>query len=164
MIEHTSNETFKKGYSKAAALCSRAEKCSHDVEKKLRDWGYEDEFVVAIIDKLIEDRFIDDERFARSYVRDKFRFNRWGKIKIGFMLRQKLIPQFVIDDVLYEEISDDAYFEMLCDLIQSGKRRYRKAEGYDLKVKLVRFATFRGFSSDIVFRAIEHVGLDGEEA
>ena len=69
-------------FYRAAALCSRAEKCSSDIMTKLSQWGVGEENASVVLKQLIEEKYVDDERYARSFVRDKFRFNKGGKIKI----------------------------------------------------------------------------------
>ena len=76
-------------YNKAAFLCSRSEHCSFDIQDKLMLWGLSSEDALLVISKLIEEKYLDDERFARAYVKDKFRFNHWGKQKNCFYVALK---------------------------------------------------------------------------
>ena len=63
--------------------------------EKLRKWGIATDAQERIIDKLIDYKYIDDERFTRSFVRDKIVFNKWGRRKIEQALWQKRIPQYI---------------------------------------------------------------------
>ena len=83
-------------YHKATAICSKSETCSFDILTKLKGWDLNEEDSRAIIKLLIEEKYIDDERFARVYVKDKFRFNNWGKQKIAFMLHEPYIKYALI--------------------------------------------------------------------
>ena len=84
-------------YDKAAVLCSRSEYCTYEIGEKLKLWGLSPEEAVLVIENLIAEKYIDDERFARAYAKDKFKFNRWGKQKIAYMLRSKNIPAEIIE-------------------------------------------------------------------
>ena len=88
MAENNSPD-FKDALRRAAALCSRQEQCTGQIREKLRSWNVDAELAQRVILKLHEEKFLDDRRYARFYVRDKFKLNRWGRIKITAMLRQK---------------------------------------------------------------------------
>lgn len=83
--------TYDEALNKAASYCSLAEKCVADVTAKMEVWGVEKSFIEKIINQLKADKFIDEQRFAEYYARDKFHFNKWGKVKIAIMLRSKNI-------------------------------------------------------------------------
>lgn len=150
------NQQQKEAWHRAAALCSRSEKCSGDIRKKLLDWGLEMDEARTIIHLLEEEKYIDDERFARSFVKDKFRFNRWGRVKISFQLRAKQVDAGIIDAAL-EEIDEAAYQEQLLGLLREKNKSVKAATDYDRKAKLIRFAQGRGFEPDFIFPAVDHL-------
>ena len=134
------------------ALCARAEHCSYEMRTRLNGWGITSTEAEKIIDRLIDNRFVDDERFARSFVRDRYRFSGYGRRKIALGLIAKRIPREIIDNAM-EEIDDDIYFDNLRRLIN------RKATGLDLSAyddrnKLYRYGLSRGYESALVARAI----------
>src|SRR5665648_1146820 len=102
------NATFKTAYSKAMAHCSRREYCCSEIQYKLQSWGVGDNENDKIIRLLIRDNFINEKRFARAFVKDKFIYNRWGKIKISSQLRAKKIPGDIILTAL-DVIDNDLY-------------------------------------------------------
>lgn len=136
---------------RAASRCANNEYCAADILDKLRSWGANEP--EEIIKLLVEQRFIDHNRFASAYTRDKFRFNGWGKQKIAYMLRMKQIESTIIADAL-NEIDDDAYREQLQNLINKKKKTVKAANNYDLQVKLFRFASSRGFEPHIIQQII----------
>jgi len=140
--------------SKAMAICSKAEKCVSDIQQKLNDWGVEAADAQKIIKTLIAEKFIDEERYARYFVRDKFRFNQWGKVKIAYMLTSKKIPSAIIDEAL-QEIDDDASLELLVKLLKDKARKIKFANEYDKKGKLIRFAQSRGFGFEVINEALQ---------
>jgi regulatory protein len=140
--------------SKAMAICSKAEKCVSEIQQKLRDWGIEQVDAQKIIKTLITEKFIDEDRYTRYFVRDKFRFNQWGKVKIVFMLKSKKIPATLIEDAL-QEISDEAYLELLVKLLKDKAKKTKFVNEYDKKGKLVRFAQSKGFEFEVINIALK---------
>ena len=113
--------TSDNAYMRLAALCARCEQAEGDLRKRLHDWGLSDTSSAAVIQRLKQERYLDNERFARAYCRDKLRFNGWGRIKISFMLRGKGIEQEYIDAAL-SEIDDDQYAAILDDALAAKAR------------------------------------------
>jgi len=105
-------------YLKATTICSRGETCSFDMLEKLRKWGLEEADARQVVALLQSEKYIDDERFARAYVKDKFRFNHWGRQKIAYMLHSKRIGKD-IQEAAFEEIEEDTYADQLVSLIQA---------------------------------------------
>lgn len=131
---------------RAAAYCSSAERCIQDIQKRIQDAGLSDEACERIIARLIKEKFIDESRFARSFVNDKFRFNKWGRIKIAYELQKKNIPSSIRTDVL-EGIDEQEYQETLLSLIKGKQKGTKGKDERDLYNKLFRFAAGRGFES-----------------
>lgn len=145
-------------YLKATTICSRGEICSFDMFEKLKKWGLEQEDAQEVIQLLQSEKYIDDERFARAYVKDKFRFNHWGRQKIAFMLHSKRINREV-QEAAFEEIEEDNYAEQLINLIQLKEKTIKSTDQYDRRNKLMRFAMARGFESDKIFAAFKALGI-----
>ncbi|WP_372774901.1 regulatory protein RecX [Mangrovibacterium sp.] len=149
----------KDGYSRAAVLCSRAEKSPASIQQKLQQWGLDDRETDSVMQRLFEEKYLDEERFARSYVRDKFRFNQWGRVKIAYHLKAERISSVVIQSAL-EEIIDDDYRETIRKLMQEKIRKTKAANSYDLRAKVFRFAQSRGFESDLIFSIFDQLVND----
>lgn len=147
---------FNTYYSKAAALCSRAEKCSSDIFQKIIGWGADENLANEVLQKLKEEKFIDDTRYASFFVKDKFRFNKWGKIKIAYMLKQKGISGTIISEAL-SEIDEEEYLSVLKKLLTEKSAKTKAVNQYDKKAKLVRFAASKGFESDLIMSMIESI-------
>ena len=81
----------EKALSLAAAICSKKEHCSWEIQEKLVKWEIPEKEIDRIMTFLHQHRFIDDARYAQAYAEDKFRFNHWGKQKIALMLHRKKI-------------------------------------------------------------------------
>jgi len=145
-------------YDKAALLCSKSEKCTSEIEEKLKLWGLSSDESEPVIKKLISEKYLDNERFARAYAKDKFRFNRWGKQKIEYMLRAKKINQETVKLAL-EEITDEGYSDELLNLIAIKEKTIKAKDQYDKRNKLMRFAMGRGFESGKIYAALKELGI-----
>ncbi|RLD53381.1 MAG: RecX family transcriptional regulator [Bacteroidetes bacterium] len=141
--------TYQKALNKAMYLCSKTEKCKSDIRKKLYDWKANPDEHDKIIQQLEDQKFIDEERFVKYYVRDKFEFNKWGKIKIRTMLFKKQIPESLIINEL-KQISEEKYKETLEYLIKQKQKSIKDTEPYKIKTKLLRFAASKGFEPDLI--------------
>ena len=150
------NQQQQQAFFKAADLCSKSERCSNNILLKLLNWGLNEEDAALVLDGLIEEKYIDDERYARSYVRDKFRFNKWGKVKIAYQLRNDRINSNIIENAL-EEIDEKAYRELLVVSMTEKNKSVKADNKYDRKAKLVRFAQSRGFEMDLIYPALNEV-------
>ena len=145
-------------FDKAAFLCSKGEKCTSEVLEKLKLWGLSSDEAEPVIEKLIAEKYVDDERFARAYAKDKFRFNHWGKQKIAHMLRSKHISSEIID-LAFQEIEDEGYSDELRKLLTDKLRSTKGKDKYDLRNKLTRFAMGRGFESSQIYAALKELGI-----
>ena len=140
---------YKEALNKAAALCSSGEKCEYDISEKLLSWDVSDKDAAKIINYLIQEKFLDEKRFAEFFTKDKFRFNKWGKVKIAYMLKQKRISSSVIQEAL-NSIDDDEYCLTLQELMQSKLKSLKYKDEYDMRAKLFRFAQSRGFEGHFI--------------
>jgi regulatory protein len=145
-------------YDKAAILCSRSEKCSAEIKEKLILWGLSPDDSTIVIQKLIAEKYVDDERFARAYAKDKFRFNSWGKQKIEYMLHAKKINQQTVKLAL-EEIPDENYSGELLNLLAAKEKTIKAKDNFDKRNKLMRFAMGRGFETGKIYAALKELGI-----
>lgn len=144
---------------KAEAYCSSAERCPADMEEKLRQWGAGEEVLARVMAHLFEGRYLDASRFCRSFVRDKYRFNQWGRMKIVQALRMKRLDGTDIEAGL-EEIDEEEYTEILKKLLRQKARSIKAKTPYERNAKLIRFAVGRGFTTDEVMRHVKQVEAD----
>ena len=122
--------------------------------EKMRRWNLSEEAQAKVMARLVRERYVDDERYARAFVKDKIRYNKWGRRKIEQALWQKHIDNNIQQQVL-DDVNPEEYVQMLRPLLQQ-KRKSTKAESpYELKQKLIRFAMGRGFGFDIIRQCME---------
>ena len=137
--------------NRAAALCARSEQAASDVRGKLLRWGLTPQQTQEVIDRLIDGGYLDDERYARAFVNDKFKFNGWGRIKIAYQLRAKGISQDCIDEAL-TLIDDESYEQALLQLLTTKASTLRGKDPQQARAALLRFATGRGFEPALCYR------------
>lgn len=150
MTEITESEAL----SRVAAYCSTAEHCRAEIAEKLQRWGMDYDAIGRILDRMEKDRYIDEERFCRAFIRDKYRFAKWGKVKIGQALQLKKIPSMTFRPLL-AEIDEEEYLSILRDLLLSKRKSVRAENNYELNGKLMRFALSRGFEMEDIRRCID---------
>ena len=136
-------------FLKASYYCSLSEHCIQKVREKLVQWETPKEYIDPIIDKLLEDDYINEERFARAFVKDKFRFNHWGRIKISTHLRALSISSENIATAM-QEIGDEEYTKMLDEIVEKKRKTIKNGTDYEIRAKLLRHALSRGFEYDLV--------------
>ena len=137
-----------------SALCAQAEHCQHEMLEKMRRWELSDEAQARVMARLLEGRFVDDERYARAFVKDKIRYNKWGRRKVEQALWQKRIDESIRQRAL-DEVDDKEYLSVLRPLLQQKRRSTRAASDYELNQKLARFALGRGFTYDLIRQCLD---------
>ena len=143
-------ELYKSVLSRAMALCSKSEYCIDDIRTKLHSWGTSETEINKIIAALVKDKFIDERRYAGFFVRDKFKFNKWGKVKIQAHLRLKNISSETIKEAL-DTIDNEIYTNVLKDLLTEHRKHIKAKNQFDLKGKLMRYGLSKGFESSLLF-------------
>jgi regulatory protein len=144
------NQLFNIALKKAMALCAGREMCCHDIRQKLISWGLKDDSTDKILNILTKGKFIDEERYAIAFSKDKFRYNKWGKLKIGSGLRMKKIPDELVRKAL-DSINETEYLGLLKNIIAKQQKTVRAKNQYDLKGKILRHCLSKGFESFLIY-------------
>lgn len=154
--------TAKEALVKAEDLCAHSERCRGEISEKLRQWGIGSGDAEKILESLESRRFIDERRYAEAFVRSKFLFSRWGRVKISQALAAKRIPRDLVDEAL-DCIDEEEYADTASLIVR------RKAQGMDLPLsredahKVARFAMGRGFEWKYIKRALDRLKNGDEE-
>ena len=154
--------TEQEAYLQLAALCAQAEHCQQEMRDKMRRWELDETVQNRIIDRLIKERYVDDERYARAFVKDKIRYNKWGRRKVQQALWQKHIDAEIQQRVL-DEIDEKEYLDILRPLLKQKRKSIKAENDYELNQKLVRFALGRGFGFDIIRQCLNVDDIDIED-
>jgi len=141
--------------NKAMQLCSRKEYCRKEIFEKLISWGCTSAEACEVVDFLVEQKFVDERRYTEAFVKDKLRFNKWGRVKIAYMLHAQNIDRKMALEVL-SEIDETEYQQILASELQK-KHRTIRGNLFEVKGKLFRFAAGRGFESELVNEAISQL-------
>lgn len=145
--------TFEQALSRAASLCSTSEHCIADIREKLSRWGIVPADADKIIDQLIDEKYIDESRYAMAYARDKLRFSHWGRVKIRMMLRMQHIPEQFIREAL-NDFDSQEYNEIARNVIMN-KAGNADLDDYTSRAKVIRFALQRGFEMEEIDNVLE---------
>lgn len=152
---------YKKSLTKEQAMqklkhyCAYQERCHSEVKEKLYQLGVWKKDHDEIIASLIEENYLNEERFAIAYVGGKFRAKQWGRVKIKYELKQKQVSDYSIKKAM-KQIDEEEYLSVLNKL---AKEKYAalKSEQYLVrKKKTMDYLLAKGFESDLVRKAVEN--------
>lgn len=139
-------------FRKAADYCVSQEHCIGEVRMKMKQWGINNNLIDTTIDKLIDEGFIDEQRYASAFVRGKFKLFDWGKIKIANELRMKGIPSGQISAAL-NEIDENEYLETIKSLINK-RLDPNKQPSREERSRIFNYLMGKGFETEIIMKAI----------
>lgn len=139
---------------KLKLICSRQEKCCQEIVQLLKKWDVSDDHFEAILNQLTASDFINEQRYARAFVMDKMRFDRWGLIKIRYALRLKGINDEVVSEVL--NLVDMLEYRKMVHKELATKMKTIKGNAYEIKAKLFRYGYSRGYEPEIIQEFIGH--------
>lgn len=134
-------------------LCARAEKSSGDARRLMRNWQIGTEESQRILQTLIAQRFIDDERYAMAFVREKSNLGGWGAYKIRTALKRKEIDNSIIERAL-ASINPEQSREQLRNRIARKERTTKAATPYEKRTKLIRYGMSLGYEFEAVREAV----------
>jgi regulatory protein len=147
-------KTEQEAYLQLAAMCAQAEHCEQEMRDKMKRWDVEPDAQDRVVGRLINERYIDNERYARAFVKDKIRYNKWGRRKVMQALWMKRIDDDIQHRVL-DEIDDKEYTDVLIPLLKQKRKTIKAKSDYELNQKLVRFALSRGFDFSIIRQCMD---------
>lgn len=148
--------TKEKALQKLKHFCGYQERCHYEVKEKLYSMGLWKKGVEEIISQLIEENYLNEERFAIQFAGGKFRMKQWGKIKIQYELKQKKISEYCIRKAI-SQIDDEAYQRTFKKLL-SQKTESLKSEKnvFVKKRKLQDYLLQKGYELNLVRQAIQN--------
>lgn len=145
--------TLEEAKQKLMHFCAYRERCHQEVEAKLKEMRMIPQARAEIIHVLIQEDFLNEERFAKSYARGKFHINKWGKIRILRELKSREISKYNIESAL-KEIHPKVYERMLRELATKKNENIKEKNPYKRKKKLADYLLSKGFESEIVYEII----------
>jgi len=139
----------KEALQKLASYCAYQDRCLQEVQQKLREYDLVQEEMDWVVESLIAEKFLDEQRFASTFCRSKFNHKKWGRNKIRYALKGKGIEEKLIAKGLLE-INEQAYCETLSDLLEKKKKTIKDKEPFKVKKKLYAYAVGKGFEAELV--------------
>ena len=144
---------------KMAKYCAYQERCVKDVRDKLKTFDIAQEDRDKILEYLLDNRFANDERFAKNFVRGKINQSGWGLNKIRFHLAQKGIAKDIIDETL-EQTDEEVYRQRLIDIIKTKAKTVKAERDFEKKRKLAAYAMQKGFEGNLVWEVLKSLDFD----
>ncbi len=148
--------TLLEAQKKMEHYCAYQERCHKEVVKKLQELGMIHISIDAIVSKLVEDNYLNETRFARSYARGKFRIKKWGKIRIRRELKARHISDYNIKKGL-EEIPDLDYNTTFWTLFEKRKKEVNESIPSVQKKKIISYMVYRGWELEKIYEAMEQI-------
>lgn len=146
--------TDKDALTRITAYCALTERCLSDVRLKLKKWELPAQQIDEIVQWLQNEQYLDEERYCQAFVKDKYRFAKWGERKIKQALQQKGVSGTVIDHCLRNTIDEEEYLAILQQLLKAKRRTTKGKNEYEINAKLIRFALGRGFVMKDIMRFV----------
>jgi regulatory protein len=143
-----------KALQRIAAYCAEAERCTRDVMQKLTAWGVEDDVAGQILDRLYHEKFVDDARYAKSYVEEKWKLNQWGRIKMRHQLEAKGIAEELIDAAV-ESISKGEYENGVRAILDDKWKELKQKRDLPTLQKVAVFGAGRGIEEEYLEEWVE---------
>jgi len=142
--------TLQEATKKLEYYCAYQERCHKEVVQKLTDMHMIPEAIDVIIVHLLKHNFLNEERFAKTFVRGKFKFKNWGRRRLTYELKKKDISKANINQAL-TEILDEEYFETFNDLAEKKANSIKETNRFKKKKKFVDYFLYRGWESHLVY-------------
>lgn len=160
-MELSKSYTLKEAIQKIEQYCAYQDRCYKEVREKLYQMRLNAQEQDQVLVHLAEHKFLDEERFAKSFVRGKFNYKNWGRNKLRFELKFREISPYNINKAL-EEIDSDKYLEVLDKIARKRKADTSERNVYKLKKKITDYLLYRGWESNLVYDKIEEIFLENE--
>ena len=144
---------------KMAKYCAYQERCVKDVSDKLKTFEILEKERIVILSYLIDNRFVDNERFTKAFVRGKINQSGWGLNKIRFHLMQKGIEKELIDEAL-QAFDEEIYRQRLVEVLKTKAKTVKAANDFEKKRKLAAYAMQKGFEAPLVWEVLKETFED----
>jgi regulatory protein len=139
--------------SKAQKYCTYQERSQQELRDKLYEWGLHKRDVELMIVQMIEEGFMNEERFAIAYAGGKFRIKNWGRIKIKLALKQKKVSDYCIRKAL-SQIEDKDYQNTLVKIISAYAGKVKEKNPLKKNYRIAQYAIGRGYEPELVWETL----------
>jgi regulatory protein len=153
---NTKNAYYQKLLEKIRVYCNYQERCLNDIQEKLKKINIQPSYIEKIIQDLIKEEFVNEERFVKNYVIGKFQNNKWGKHKIIHALRQKNIPDIYINLGL-NEINEEDYIKTIKEIISMKQKEIKEKNTFTRQYKIANHLISKGYENDVVWQVLNSI-------
>jgi regulatory protein len=150
MVRSQESYTIEEATKKLEHYCAYQERCHKEVKQKLKDMNMIPEASDMIVVHLLEQNFLNEERFAKAYAKGKFRIKKWGKYRITLELKRKEISKFNLNEAL-KEIDEEEYIDVFNDLAEKRNNSLKETDKYKRRKKLIDYLLYRGWETFLVY-------------
>ncbi len=151
--------SVEESYVKITAFCAYQERTQDEVRKKLVTYGLTEDEVDHLIVRLLQENYVHEERFAKTFAGGKFRLKKWGRIKIKAELKARGLSSYCVQQGL-NEIDPDEYWTTLLELAERKNALEKEPNTLLRKQKVARFLMGKGYEQDLIWEVIETVVQD----
>lgn len=155
-MKYVKSYSIKEATKKLESYCAYQERCHKEVNQKLRDMNMITEAIDQIITHLIQENYLNEERFSQSFARGKFNIKKWGKNRIVNELKQRRISKYNITTAL-KEIDENTYIETLDALAKKRLGQITEKNIQKRKKKLADYLLYRGWESHLVYAKLQEL-------
>jgi len=156
MVHKSHTYTVNEALQKLQNYCAYQERCHSEVQQKLKDMNMIPEAIDQIIVSLINDNYLNETRFAQTFVRGKFRIKKWGKHRLTLELKKKGISKFNIKKAI-GEIEEDEYITVFNNLAKKRSLQIKETNKTKKKRKLADYLLYRGWESHLVYEKVNEL-------
>lgn len=156
MFHNPKTYTIEEAKRKLEHYCAYQERCHQEVQQKLYGMNMIPEAVDLIIVHLLEHNFLNEERFAKTFVRGKFNLKKWGKHRLTRELKKKDISKYNVTQAM-KEIDEDEYYKVFNELAEKKALLIKEKDVYKKKKKLIDYLLYRGWESHLVFDKVNEL-------
>src|SRR5690554_3041375 len=147
----------EQAFEKLMSFCSKKERCRSDIEKKMYNWDISSEKTDEIIQQLIDEGFLNDERYIEAFIRGKYFYNKWVRVKIRYNLKLKGFKESDINPALDTFFNSVDYHGMICDQLTKKNKSIKVEDEYQRKSKLIQFGQSRGYETEISLACVDTI-------
>ena len=156
-MAYTQNLTPQQALQKIKQYCAYQERSHYETKNKLFEFGLKPKEVDDIIATLIEENFLNEERFACAFATGKFRMKKWGRQKIENELKLRKVSSYCINTAM-ALIENSEYEKTLRTVMMKKWKGTKGIQVYQRKIKTAQYLISRGYESDLVWKALKEVG------
>lgn len=151
---------YQVALEKAARYCAYQERCHQDIERKLKDWNVDPEIQDEVISELIQQNFLNEERFALTYVRGKVNIKKWGRYKIKLELKSRQVSEYSINKAL-KEIDEENYILNLQEVLEKKRTSVTGKTAYEIRAKIFQYLLSKGYEAELINEHLDNYGITG---